>query len=59
MTTAAGEGHYTVSGAYTTLNGNWQLVVTDLWSIDVGHVHSWKIEFNPAIVQNCSGPVIQ
>lgn len=24
VTTAAGDGHYTVSGAYTTLNGNWQ-----------------------------------
>jgi hypothetical protein len=31
----------------STLDGPWQLVITDLWAIDVGHVHSWKLEFDP------------
>jgi hypothetical protein len=41
------------------LNGDWTLRVTDLWGEDVGYVHKWQIAFNPSIVQNCSGPVIQ
>jgi hypothetical protein len=57
-------GDYQSSDPWTMLvgsmlNGQWELLVTDLWSVDVGHIHSWKIEFNPAIVQNCSGPIIQ
>ena len=57
-------GDYSASDPWSTLvgatlNGQWTLRITDLWSIDVGYVHSWKIEFNPMIVQNCSGPVIQ
>ncbi len=43
----------------TTLNGKWTIAVTDLWPIDAGKLHSWTISFNPAIVQDCSGPVIQ
>ena len=27
--------------------------------IDAGKLHDWTIAFNPAIVQDCSGPVIQ
>ncbi len=42
-----------------TLNGDWELVVTDLWPIDNGYIFSWSIAFDPSIVQNCSGPVIQ
>jgi hypothetical protein len=42
-----------------TLNGDWTLSVTDLWPIDAGKLHDWTIAFNPAIVQDCSGPVIQ
>jgi hypothetical protein len=42
-----------------TLNGDWQIVVTDLWPADAGKIHQWSIAFNPAIVQDCSGPIIQ
>ena len=42
-----------------TLNGDWTISVTDLWPIDAGKLHDWTIAFNPAIVQDCSGPVIQ
>ncbi len=42
-----------------TLNGDWEIVVVDLWPADAGKLHSWTIAFNPAIVQDCSGPVIQ
>ncbi|MEO8840020.1 MAG: hypothetical protein ABI704_00525 [Kofleriaceae bacterium] len=42
-----------------TLNGNWQIVVTDLWPIDAGVIHQWSIAFDPSIVQDCSGPIIQ
>jgi subtilisin-like proprotein convertase family protein len=41
------------------LNGDWTIVVTDLWPIDAGVIHKWSIAFNPMIVQDCSGPVIQ
>jgi len=42
-----------------TLNGDWTIVVTDLWPIDAGVIHEWSISFDPAIVQDCSGPIIQ
>jgi hypothetical protein len=42
-----------------TLNGDWTIAVTDLWPIDAGKLHDWTIAFNPAIVQDCSGPIIQ
>jgi hypothetical protein len=42
-----------------TLNGDWTIVVTDLWPEDAGKIHSWSISFDPSIVQDCSGPVIQ
>ncbi|MEP6865886.1 MAG: proprotein convertase P-domain-containing protein, partial [Deltaproteobacteria bacterium] len=42
-----------------TLNGDWQIVVTDLWPVDAGVIHQWSIAFDPSIVQDCSGPVIQ
>ena len=42
-----------------TLNGDWQIVVTDLWPIDAGVIHQWSIAFDPTIVQDCSGPIIQ
>jgi hypothetical protein len=42
-----------------TLNGDWTISVTDLWPIDAGKLHDWTIAFNPMIVQDCSGPVIQ
>jgi hypothetical protein len=57
-------GDYQASEAWTqlvgaTLNGDWKIVVTDLWPVDAGVIHQWSIAFNPSIVQNCSGPVIQ
>lgn len=57
-------GDYQASGAWNgligaTLNGEWQILVTDLWPIDVGYIHSWTIAFNPNILTDCSGPVIQ
>jgi hypothetical protein len=57
-------GDYGASDPWTnlvgsTLNGDWTIAVTDLWPIDAGKLHSWTLSFNPAIVQNCSGPVIQ
>jgi subtilisin-like proprotein convertase family protein len=57
-------GDYQSSDAWTKLigaqlNGDWTIVVTDLWPIDYGKIHQWSIAFNPAIVQDCSGPVIQ
>lgn len=52
-----GDPWSTLIGA--TLNGDWQIVVTDLWPLDAGIIHSWSIAFNPMIVQDCSGPVIQ
>jgi hypothetical protein len=57
-------GDYQSSDAWnsligTTLNGGWTISVTDLWPTDAGKIHSWQIAFNPNIVQDCSGPVIQ
>jgi hypothetical protein len=57
-------GDYQSSDAWNTLigqtlNGDWTIVITDLWPIDAGKLHSWQIAFNPNIVQDCSGPVIQ
>ncbi len=43
----------------STLNGDWTIIITDLWPIDAGKLHSWTIAFNPNILQDCSGPVIQ
>jgi hypothetical protein len=42
-----------------TLNGDWQIQVTDLWPIDNGYIFQWTIAFDPSIVQDCSGPIIQ
>jgi hypothetical protein len=40
-----------------TLNGDWEIQVTDLWPIDAGTLHSWTISFNPSIVQSCDPPI--
>jgi hypothetical protein len=42
-----------------TLNGMWSLRVTDLWPIDNGYVFSWSIKFDPSLVVDCSGRIIQ
>ncbi len=57
-------GDYQSSDPWTmlvgaTLNGDWTIIVTDLWPEDAGVIHQWSIAFNPAIFQDCSGPVIQ
>ena len=57
-------GDYQASDPWTNLvgaplNGDWELVVTDLWPVDNGYLFSWSIAFDPTLVQDCSGPVIQ
>ncbi len=57
-------GNYGASGAWTqlmgaTLNGDWTIRIADLWPEDNGFLFKWSIAFDPTIVQNCSGPVIQ
>lgn len=42
----------------TTLNGVWEMRVTDLWLYDNGFLFSWSIEFDPSLVSDCSGPII-
>jgi hypothetical protein len=57
-------GDYAAAGPWNTLmgatlNGDWEIVVTDLWEIDNGYIFKWSIAFDPTLVQDCSGPVIQ
>jgi len=41
------------------LNGDWTIFVQDKWAIDNGYIFSWSIAFDPTLVQDCSGPIIQ
>jgi hypothetical protein len=41
------------------LNGNWEFRVTDLWGEDNGFLFSWSISFDPSLVSDCAGPIIQ
>lgn len=41
-----------------TLNGTWEMRVTDLWPIDNGFLFAWSIKFDPSLVSDCSGPII-
>ena len=41
------------------LNGNWTFRVTDLWAIDNGFLFDWSIQFDPSLITNCSGPIVQ
>ena len=41
------------------LNGDWTFRVTDLWGIDNGYLFNWSISFDPSLVSDCSGPIIQ
>jgi hypothetical protein len=41
------------------LNGDWEIFIQDKWAIDNGYVFSWSIAFDPSLVQNCTGPVIE
>jgi len=43
----------------TPLNGNWTMRVTDLWPADNGYMFEWSIAFDPTLVVDCSGPIIQ
>ncbi|MDB4959669.1 MAG: hypothetical protein JWO36_7238 [Myxococcales bacterium] len=63
-TAVAGSGEYKASGGFDTLigaplNGDWTIFVQDKWAIDNGFIFSWSINFDPTIVQDCSGPIIQ
>ncbi len=42
----------------TPLNGEWSLLVTDLWPIDNGYIFDWSITFDPRTVEDCSAPLI-
>jgi hypothetical protein len=57
-------GDYAASEPWTklvgaTLNGDWELRVADLWPIDNGYIFKWSLSFDPSILENCSGPIIQ
>jgi len=43
----------------TPLNGEWTMRVTDLWPADNGFMFEWSIAFDPTLVSDCSGPIIQ
>jgi hypothetical protein len=56
--------NYQASGTFSpimgaSLNGDWTIKVTDLWPIDNGFIFEWNIAFDPTLVQDCSGPIIQ
>jgi hypothetical protein len=42
----------------SSLNGTWEMRVTDLWGIDNGFLFSWSIAFDPTLVSDCAGPII-
>lgn len=42
-----------------TLNGMWTFRVTDLYGIDNGHLFDWTISFDPSLVSDCAGPIIE
>ena len=41
-----------------SLNGDWELRITDLWPIDNGYIFSWSMTWDPTAVENCMGPII-
>jgi subtilisin-like proprotein convertase family protein len=56
-------GNYSAADPWTNLvgaplDGNWQIVVTDLWHEDNGFIFNWSISFDPNLVSDCSGPII-
>ena len=51
-------GDYRPSQSYDdlvgcVLDGDWTIKVTDLWGIDNGFIFSWKIKFDPTMVDDC------
>jgi hypothetical protein len=55
-TYAAADPWSNLDGA--TLNGNWELRVTDLWENDNGYVFEWSLAWDQASLSSCAGPVI-
>ena len=56
-------GDYSAADPWTNfagspLNGQWSILVTDLWPIDNGFLFDWTIQFDPNAVEDCSGPII-
>jgi hypothetical protein len=41
-----------------SLNGVWEMRVTDLWPADNGFLFNWSIAFDPSLVSDCAGPII-
>jgi hypothetical protein len=41
------------------LNGMWTFRVTDMYGFDNGFLFSWSINFDPSLVVDCSGPIIE
>ena len=65
----AATGHQLTPGDYkavapwtaltgSSLNGTWEMRVTDLWAIDNGFLFKWSIAFDPSLVSDCAGPII-
>ena len=57
-------GDYQASGSWdglvgASLNGDWEIFVQDQWEEDNGFIFQWSIAFDPALVTDCSGPVIE
>jgi hypothetical protein len=36
------------------LNGNWTMLVDDLWASDNGFIFSWGMKFDPSIIEDCT-----
>ena len=54
------EGDYQTSGQASSLvgcdlNGAWTIRATDDWAIDNGYIFGWTVNFNPDIIEDCSG----
>jgi len=41
------------------LNGMWTFRVTDMYGFDNGFLFKWSINFDPSLVVDCSGPIIE
>jgi subtilisin-like proprotein convertase family protein len=41
------------------LNGMWTFRVTDMYGVDNGFLFKWSINFDPSLVVDCSGPIIE
>jgi hypothetical protein len=37
----------------------WTFRVTDMYGVDNGHLFKWSINFDPSLVVDCSGPIIE